>query len=340
MAEVKIADVIEPSHFTKYVIEKTAERSELILSGIVERDPAFDALVDSTGSKTVDMPFWQDLDGEEEVLSDGAALTTAKITSATDKAIKHQRGKAWAVNDLAKHLAGDDPMEVISSLTADWWVRRKQAQLISTLKGIFASTALKASNSREINHTVGGVGTAASGNSFTGANFIDAISLMGDQSARLSAILMHSAAMFSLRKLDLIAFIPDSQGTTLLPTFQGHRVIVDDRLLPETIDGDPVYTSYIFGQGAIAWGEGNLNIPVEGGHGTEAVELSRNALAHSSALINRRKYILHPRGVRWTEAAMAGEWPTNAELENAANWAAVYEPKNVRIVQFRHNVIV
>jgi len=54
-------------------------------------------------------------------------------------------------------------------------------------------------------------------------------------------------------------------------------------------------------------------------------------------LINRRRYILHPRGVKFTSAAVAGDSPTNAELENGANWTRVWENKNVRIVAIEHN---
>ncbi|HSH17414.1 MAG TPA: hypothetical protein VLD18_15350, partial [Verrucomicrobiae bacterium] len=77
--------------------------------------------------------------------------------------------------------------------------------------------------------------------------------------------------------------------------------------------------------------------PLQGGFGTEGVELARLPLDSDSVLINRRRYILHPRGVKFTSAAVAGDSPTNAELENGANWTRVYENKNVRIVAIDHN---
>ena len=63
----------------------------------------------------------------------------------------------------------------------------------------------------------------------------------------------------------------------------------------------------------------------------------REALASDTLLINRRRYILHPRGVKFTSASVAGDSPTNAELETAANWVRVFETKNVRIVAIEHN---
>ena len=73
------------------------------------------------------------------------------------------------------------------------------------------------------------------------------------------------------------------------------------------------------------------------GIGTEGVELARVPLDSDTVLINRRRYILHPRGVKFTSASVAGDSPTNAELETAANWVRVWENKNVRLVAITHN---
>jgi hypothetical protein len=60
-------------------------------------------------------------------------------------------------------------------------------------------------------------------------------------------------------------------------------------------------------------------------------------LDSDSVLINRRRYILHPLGVKFTSSLVAGDSPTNAELENGANWSRIFENKNVRIVAIDHN---
>src|SRR5512147_383555 len=150
---------------------------------------------------------------------------------------------------------------------------------------------------------------------------------------------MHSATEAALRKLDLIDFLPDSEGKPMLRTFQGRRVIVDDTLPVRagTTDGQ-VYTTYLFGPGAFGKGVSPLDgEPLQGGHGTTGCEMARVPLDSDTILINRRRYILHPRGVKFTSAAVAGDSPTNAELENQANWIRVFENKNVRIVAIVHN---
>jgi len=53
--------------------------------------------------------------------------------------------------------------------------------------------------------------------------------------------------------------------------------------------------------------------------------------------VNRRRFVLHPRGVKWV-GSPAGSSATNAELATGTNWVRVYEPKNVRIVAFKHKL--
>lgn len=173
-----------------------------------------------------------------------------------------------------------------------------------------------------------------------GSTFVDACLKLGDRADRLTAVAMHSATEAALRKLDLIDFIPDSDGKAQLRTFQGRRVVVDDNLPTRagTTDGT-VYTTYLFGQGAFAKGSCKLDsTPLQGGIGTEGVEMARVPLDSDTLLINRRRYILHPRGVKFTSASVAGDSPTNAELETASNWTRVWENKNVGIVAVTHNV--
>jgi hypothetical protein len=65
--------------------------------------------------------------------------------------------------------------------------------------------------------------------------------------------------------------------------------------------------------------------------------MARVPLDSDTLLINRRRYILHPRGVKFTSVACAADSPTNAELETQTNWVRVWEAKNVRIVCITHN---
>jgi hypothetical protein len=335
MAKTAVADIIIPTEFEKYAIERTAELSTFGQSGIVESAPEFNELA-AMGGREVKMPFWKDLSGSRQILSDTSPLSVNKITADQDIARIHNDGQAWSVNHLASVISGDDPLQAIVDLVAGYWARTDEGIVVSCLKGMFAAASMAGNKLAIASESIAG---QSSSTRLNGATFVDATHKLGDRGDRLTAVAMHSATEAALRKLDLIDFIPDSEGKTQIRIFQGRRVIVDDNVPTRagTTDG-VVYTSYLFGPGAFGKGAARLDSkPLEGGFGTEGVELARLALDSDTVLINRRRYILHPRGVKFTSTTVAGDSPTNAELELAANWTRVWENKNVRIVAIDHN---
>lgn len=335
MAKTAVADIIVPTEFERYAIERTAQLSAFVQSGIIEHAPEFDELA-AGGGRTVEMPFWKDLTATRQILSDSASLTVNKIAADKDLARIQNDAQAWSVNHLAKVISGDDPMQAIVDLVADYWARMDQGLVISCLKGLFAAASMAGNKLSIAAEATGGVSATTQLN---GATFVDATVKLGDRSDRLTAVAMHSATEAALRKLDLIDFIPDSAGKAQIKTFQGRRVVVDDTLpVRAGTTSGLVYTTYLFGPGAFGKGAAPLDgEPLQGGHGTTGVELARVPLDSDTVLINRRRFILHPRGVKFTSASVAGDSPTNAELETAANWVRVFENKNVRLVAIEHN---
>lgn len=313
----KIADVIVPEVFNPYVIERTAELSALVKCGIIVKDKELDSLA-LAGGRLINMPYWKDLNGDDEVLDDNGALTPGKITAGQDVAALLMRGKAWSVNDLATALSGDDPMKAIGDLVAEYWARQRQKTLLAVLKGVFASSTMSG-NVHDISSLEGDLAK------INGTSFIDAKTKLGDASDKLTAVAMHSTVFAELEKQNLIQYIPNSQGVVDFPSYLERKVIVDDGC-PK--DGD-VYTTYLFGQGAI--GEGNGAAPVP-------TETDRDSLAGEDILINRQHFLLHPRGVKFTDSSVAKKSPSNAELADQANWNRVYENKNIRIVAFKHKI--
>ena len=336
MAKTQLADIIVPAQFAPYVLQRTAEKSDLFQSGIVVRNADYDTRA-AQGGTQVNMPHWNDVTGDRQPLSDSSPLTAQKITADADIARIHNDGNAWSWNHLATVVFGDDPALALANFLGDYWSRQSQKLLISSLKGMFGAASM-AGNLLAIHSE--SVAAQTSSTRLNGATFVDATQKLGDCGDRLVAVGMHSAVEAALRKLDLIDFIPDSQGEAQIRTFQGRRVIVDDGCPSRagTTDG-LVYTTYLFGSGAFGAGFADLNgSPIEGGHGTEGLETARDALNSDTFLINRRRFILHPRGVKFTSASVAGANPTNAEVETAANWVRVWENKNVRVVAVTHNI--
>lgn len=309
----KISDVIVPEIFTPYVIEKTAEKSRILQSGIAVANPKLNELV-TAGGVTMNMPFWQDLSGEDEVLDDNTALTPGKINAEADIACLLMRGRAWGANDLAGALAGSDPMAAIADRVSDYWARREQKTLVSVLEGVFASDTMT-------NHILDNSTKAIDGKSV-----LDAKQLLGDSADQLQAIMMHSAVYTELQKQNLIEYTTTSDGKVVIPTYLTYQVVVDDGM-PVT---DGVYTTYLFAKGVIGRGEGT---PVS----MVSTETDRDSLGGEDYLINRRAFVLHPFGIKWVGTA-SGVTPNNEELATGTNWKRVYEDKNIGIVALKHTI--
>lgn len=320
MAATVLGDVIVPEIFNPYVIERTAELSAFWTSGLVA--PVSDLTLGGGGS-TVNMPFWQDLAGDDQVLSTGTNLTVANIEAGKDKAVVNARALVYGARDLAGALAGDDPMMAIGDLVADKWARRMQVALISIFNGAMGALGDEAPpvNTLDIS------GLPAGAAVFDGEAFIDALGQLGDAETRLTAVAVHSATYRLMKKQNLIEFIPNARGEVIIPTYMGKRVIVDDGM--PVVNG--VYTTALFGEGAIGYAEGTPKVPSE---------VERNALVGGGEeyLVSRRHFILHPRGIAWEaqNGVPALDTPSNAELADDGNWNRVYESKNIRIVRFVH----
>lgn len=321
----RLQDVIQPEIFTPYTIQRTMELSALVQSGIISNDAEFDNL--AGGANTlVNMPFWNDLGNDEsQVMRNEGDMSIGKITSSADVARKHARVNAWGANGLSALLSGDDPMDAIANLVSAYWARDMQRNLLATLGGVFKSSTM----SEKVYDITNRDGDAGTINMHT---FLDATQLMGDAKEALTGVMMHSAVETELRKQDLIDYVPQSEQGKPIPYFNGKRVTVDDSMTYNTSNGEA--EMYIFGQGAIALGNGSHPRIIQ-------TEVDRNPLAYSGeeALINRKIFILHPRGIKWNEGGVANEFPTNAEINTGARWERVYEPKAVRVVKFVFNTV-
>lgn len=315
MPATKISDIIVPAVFNPYVIQEVNRLDAFVQAGIIANDPSLDALA-MGGGKVINMPYFNDLTGDSEELSDTAALTVNAITTGQDAARLHMRGKAWGVNDLAKALSGADPMAVIGSKVAKFWVGERSKIIFKSLAGIETTAA---TNVSDISGLAGALAV------ISGGTLIDAKQKMGDNSDKLTAIGMHSAVYSKLQKDNLIVYLPTSDARVTIPTYLTYKVIVDDTC-PNAAG---VYTTYLFGEGAFGLGNGEAPIPTE---------TDRDSLAGEDVLINRQHFILHPRGIKWTDAAVVGKTPTFAEIATAGNWSKVYDTKNIRIVIFKHKI--
>lgn len=227
-------------------------------------------------------------------------------------------------------------MNAIGDLVAGYWARDMQKELIAILSGVFGTTTedpvgTPKQTTRMADHILDlTAGKSEPAKLISASAFIDACQLLGDAQAQLSGVAMHSATKSFLKKLNLIETERDSTDVEF-DTYQGRRVTVDDEC---PVTGEGIYTTYLFGNGAIAYGNGS---PV--GHVATEVDRDKQTGGGIDYLINRKAFILHPRGIAYTGAKREHvETPTRAELAMAENWKPVYEPKQLRIVAIKHKI--
>jgi hypothetical protein len=332
MPITKISDVIVPELFNPYVINRTMALSALFQSGIVTNNASFDALA-SEAARTHNMPFFEDLNGESEPTIEDVKMTPSMIGSNKDVSTTILRQKMWGASNLAGALAGADPMKAIGDLVAGFWARDMQKELIAILNGVFGSytddTSATVIPMSDHILDLSAMSTAAA-KIISASAFIDACQLLGDAQSQLSGVAMHSATKTYLKKKNLIATERDSTGVEF-ETYQDRKVTVDDGC---PVDSSEVYTTYLFGNGAVALGNGS---PV--GHVATEFDRDKQTGGGIDYLINRKAFILHPRGIAYTgKVREKVETPLRTELEMAENWDPVYEPKQLRIVAIKHKL--
>lgn len=199
MAITTVQDIIVPEIFNPYLIEATTKSSKFINSGIATTDPSVNL---SEGGKTIQVPFFKDIDDDDEVLEDGGVgLTEHKIDSDKSIAVVHARGIAYGASDLAKAFSGADPMAAISSKLGELWARKMQKVALASLEGVFGVAEMADSVLDQSSAVL------------TADMMADASFLLGDQYDKITCIAMSSAVLAKLKKLELVDWVQPSEMT-------------------------------------------------------------------------------------------------------------------------------
>lgn len=330
MATTRLTDVIYGPLFLPTVIQRTATLSTLRQSPIVSTDAEITRFANGPGD-IVQMPFWNDLSGNSNVSSDDPAqnATPNKIAQDQDIARKIRRNNGWQAANLVNAVLAEDPLAVVAQLIAEYWVREEQVIMVQILNGIFAAASMAANVLNVASEDGANPATRIMLDAEVAAN---AYALLGDVGTTLSGIMMHSRVFWNLHAARAIDYGKDPVTGLAFTRWDGKDVWVNDNC-PRVAGGTSgfKYTSYLFGNGAIGYseatGEGGPKKPVE----LDTAPSAGNGEGVDT-LWYRRHWVMHPRGVKFTSASVAGNSPTNAELATAANWTRVYDQKNVRIV--------
>lgn len=313
MAVTRLADVVVPEVFYTYMQLETMEKAGFWNSGIVQPNAKLAEDLAGGGS-TFQAPFWNDLDNtESDVASDDPAVnaTPGKITAGKMSAIRQVRTRGWSSARLTKELAGDDPQKAIVSRTSNYWGLQYDSFAVSTIRGVLASNI--ANNAGDFFRDI--TGLAGSAAQINASAILEAKQTMGDAAGMLTRIIMHSVIYTNLQKQQLITFIPNARGEVTIPTYLGYRVVLSDRAPVTAVGADFHYDTILCSEGFLGYAEHPVDKPVE----IETKPAAANGMGVEE-LWTRRQFALHPAGFHWTDAVVAGEFPRNAELANAANW--------------------
>lgn len=329
MATTRISDIIVPEVFFNYMAKDTTEKTELFRSGIIRPDGELSAKLGG-GGRTFNVPFWKDLDNTESgVASDdpSAFATAGTISTGKDIARRQLRTRAWSTADLAAILAGSDPMARIQARVTAYWDRQFQLILRNTLTGLFADNVANDSGDMVNDISNDSSATATSAELVSAEAIIDTAHTMGDNASSFRTLVMHSNVVKRLKKLNLIDYIPDSEGRVNFATYLDYRVVIDDGV--RTVQGSNrvKYWTYLVGESAMGWAEVAPETPVE----VHREPLAGNGMG-IEYLITRRQFVMHPYGIKWTDSSVSGQFPSNADLATTANWDRVYvERKQIPI---------
>lgn len=321
MAYTKLADLaIVPETFQRYALEKAVETSAFFRSGIVAQAGGVEM---PTNGTTTNMPFYTDLSGEAEILSDSAGLTVNSISSKNMRAAIHFQGKAFGSNDLVGWLSGADPMANMVNGVGEFWARQFNRVAIASAKGAIAAGGEGVAYV-DVSDAAGAAANIA------GAALLDTQQLLGDHQDKIAGYVMHSAVRNFLRKTDIANF-EQVRGSdqTLTETYFGKPIIVDDTLAATA----GVYTTYAFAGGALAFADGT---PAQ-----VALETDRDKLTGNDLFTTRARYVLHVNGYDFNPdggADMEKISPSTAELASAAKWNLKVNAKNQGVVALLHKI--
>lgn len=335
MATIQISDIYDPLRFTTMAQERQVEKNAFIQSGVMVANSELSTLCGQSGFSG-DIDNIKPLTTSEPTYTNDVPtdlLTPEKLGTQQMKYRKAARAKSWSAMDLARGIALQDPVTGITNRIGDFWATDNQKRLIYSLQGILADNIANDGGDMVHNVATDAAGAISDAEKASALNFIKALELKGDMVNMLSAFAMHSSVYYGLYALNLIEFVRDSEDASFA-TFQGKRVIVDDGLVVVEGTNRPTYTSILFGAGAVEAGEGNMP-------NTLASEMDRNPDAGNgggeSLIYSRRTDIIMPVGFSWTDTTRAGQSASYAELQLAANWDRVWDPKNIPIAFLQTN---
>lgn len=330
-----MAGIFDSKYFNAEVFRKYMEtvpntRLNMLLQSraIRTRQELATSLRDNVGGNYLSTPLRGLISGTPQNYDGNTDIVPTSTDTYMHSRVVVGRSKAWEELDFAYDITGgEDFMQNVANQVNDYWNEVDQNTIVSILKGVFSMSDTQgkkfvASHTLDISAETNDADRVM--NPATLNNAIQQAS--GDNKSKFTMIIMHSAVATNLENLQLLQYVKGTEANGLqremnLATLNGRLVMIDDSMPAETgEDGTTKYTSYILGDGAIEYT--NCGAKVE-------YEMDRDPAKYGGKdiLYTRQRKCWSPYGVSFTMSSMATTSPTDAELENGANWALVSSAK-------------
>lgn len=324
--------------FTKMMQEQDYWTNPILASGIVRQDESIMDLIGSQGNVAT-IPMYKPLnihDANMGALNNDGETNNTPVEVAGNKqtCMMIQRMKAFKAKDFTKELTGANPLDNVKAKIQGYYTQVWEDEMMNIAKAVLAVSALS-DHVTDLSITTG---TIADANKISATTLIDAEqAALGDMAGGLGLIVMHSKIYAAYKKLGLIEFDKYTVGNVIqqeitLPRIGGKLVKVTDYYtLNSTTAGFPVYSTYLFGEGAF------LSADKNNYENQYTTDYDPETAAGTDKFYTKQGKVLHPNGLSLAVDSIAKESPTKTELGTAANWSLKFNHKNVKMGVIKSN---
>lgn len=319
--------------------------NRLLQSGAIRnRQELASVMSDQVGGNYISTPLRGLIDGAPLNYDGATDITATSTTTYLHSRVVVGRAKAWEELDFSYDITGGvDFMENAAQQVSNYWNEVDQDTLVSILKGVFSMTGTE--NKKFVDGHTSDISAVTNADGKTG--FMDATTIntavqkaSGDNKGIFSLVFCHSAVATNLENANALARVKITENgverETGLATIGGKLLLIDDSMpVTTTGSGDSAvtkYTSFVLGAGAIEYTNPGARTPYE-------MDRDPAKYGGKDILYTRQRKCWAPYGISFTKSSMATASPTNAELENGANWELVSSPGTSAKKYIDHRII-
>lgn len=324
----------DPEVFTDYMSEQSCLNNRILASGVLMPDPVIEGILGRSGNVGT-TPFFLPVDGEGDALNDDGKTnnTPTELKGSKQTFMAIARMKAWQEKTYTRYLTGKSPLQnLANNLVVPYWTNQWELNLLSIIKGILGVKGME-SHKTDLSTTTGEITDA---NKISLTTHLDlGQKALGDKRSNFALFICHSQVATNYKKKELIEnkslFSPILNANIDVPMI-GNMIVLetDTGTVDTSVEGFPVYHSYMLGKGTILYANKEVHKP----YGTNYDNETNGGV---EKLYTKQAKVFHPNGFSIKADNIAEESPKRDELENSANWELKFNHKNIPIAEIISN---